>query len=284
MGDPMTTSDAKLIQTLQERVKELEYLAASHEREVRAEHAAAEAARRAQSESLRKLRDMEHLRDDLVKMIVHDLRGLLLVVLANLDFVRDQLVGEQRADIEEAIKAANEVKRLATTLLDVNRLEEGGMPIALAPCDLGKLIRQSAQSLRVLDTTRTIDVEAVETVEAFGPLRANCDAELMRRVVDNLIGNALKHTPSGGTVQVTAGRANGRVRLAVRDDGPGIPEDVMVRIFDKFGWMKPGVPRSYHSGGLGLAFCKLAIEAHGGTIEASNGVPRGAVFTVEIPA
>lgn len=280
----MTTSEAELIRTLHERIKELEYLAASHEREVRAEHAAAEAARRAQTESLRKLREMEHLRDDLVKMIVHDLRGLLVVVLANLEFVRDQVQGAPQADIEEAIKAADEVKRLTNTLLDVNRLEEGRMPLTYAPCDLGKLIRQSAQSLRVLDSSRTIDVEAVKTIEAFGPLRANCDADVMRRVIDNLIGNALKHTPTGGTVQVTAERANGRVRVAVRDDGPGIPEDVMVRIFDKFGWMKPGVPRSYHSGGLGLAFCKLAVEAHGGTIAASNAVPRGALFTVEIPA
>jgi two-component system sensor histidine kinase/response regulator len=276
--------DAMLVQQLRERVRELEYLAQSHEREVRAEHAAAEAARRAQTESLRKLRELEHLRDDLVKMIVHDLRGLLLVVLANLDFVRDKLVGEPRSDIEEAIKAATEVKRLANTLLDVNRLEEGGMPIALAPCDLGKLIRESAQALRVLDSSRSIDVEAVKTIEAFGPLRARCDAELMRRVMDNLIGNAIKHTPEGGTVQVTAERVNARVRVAVRDDGPGIPEDVMTRIFDKFGWIKPGVPKSYHSAGLGLAFCKLVIEAHGGTIEASNAVPRGALFTVEIPA
>jgi two-component system sensor histidine kinase/response regulator len=278
----VTTPDDEL-KALRDRVRELEHLAASHEREVRAEHAAAETARRAQTESLKKLRELEHLRDDLVKMIVHDLRGLLVVVLANLDFVRVQVSGEALGDIDEAIRAANEVQRLANTLLDVNQLEEGAMPIALAPCDLGKLIRQSAQSVRVLDSSVSIDLEALATMEAFGPLRARCDAELMRRVMDNLIGNAIKHTPAGGTVQVTVGRANGRIRVAVRDDGPGIPEDVMVRIFDKFGWIKPGVPRSYHSAGLGLAFCKLALEAHGGSIEASNATPRGAVFTVEIP-
>jgi two-component system sensor histidine kinase/response regulator len=282
--NPVAKSDAELIETLQARVRELEYLVASHDREVRAEHAAAEAARRAQTESLRKLRETEHLRDDLVKMIVYDLRGLLLVVLANMEFVRDQVQGQPRADLDEAIKAANEVKRLANTLLDVNQLEGGGMPIALAPCDLGKLITESAQSLRLLEPTRTIDIGAVTTVQAFAPLRAKCDAELMRRVIDNLIINAVKHTPAGGTVRVTAERANDMVRVAVHDGGPGIPDDVMVRIFDKFGWIKPGVPRSYHSAGLGLAFCKLAIEAHGGTIVASNSTPRGAVFTVEIPA
>jgi two-component system sensor histidine kinase/response regulator len=279
----VTKSDAQELRSLRERVKELEALAVSHDREVRAEHAAAEAARRAQTESLKKLREMELLRDDLVKMIVNDLRGALLVVLANLEFVREQVKGAPRDDIEAAIKAADEVQRLANTLLDVNRLEEGRMPIALAPCDVGKLIRQSAQTLRVLEPARTIDVEAVLTIEAFAPLRANCDADLMRRVIDNLILNALKHTPAGGTVQVTAGRVDGRLRISVRDDGPGIPGELMVRIFDKFGWMKPGVPRSYHSGGLGLAFCKLAIEAHGGTIDASNAAPRGAMFTLEIP-
>jgi two-component system sensor histidine kinase/response regulator len=230
------------------------------------------------SASLAKLQELEGLRDDLVKMIVHDMRGLLLVVMANLEFAREGVEGQPRADIEDALGAAGAVNKMANTLLDVSRLEEGKMPLTLVPCDLTDLLASAAKALGALDTSRTL------FVATSAPLIAACDAELIRRVIDNLVGNAIKHTPSGGTMRLEATRANGLVRVAISDQGPGVPAEASRRIFEKFGSTRKRGENAMHSAGLGLAFCKLAVEAHGGTIGVEPAEPRGSVFAFEIPA
>ena len=113
---------------------------------------------------------------------------------------------------------------------------------------------------RSFDRARTVEVVAEATV------MASCDADLIRRVLENLISNAIKHTPSGGKVVIGVAAAGDRVRFTVQDAGPGIPVEARSRIFEKFGAMSARSDRSYHSVGLGLAFSKLAVEAHGGTI------------------
>jgi PAS domain S-box-containing protein len=277
---PFLDEERALLDSVAEMiVAHVDSMRSRHELEVLVARRTAElqAASESLSASLAKLQELEGLRDDLVKMIVHDMRGLLLVVLANLELARVEVEGQPKSDIDDAMGAAQEVNKMANTLLDVSRLEEGKMPITLAPCDLAALSGTAAVALRALDATRTIEVSPSP------PVFATCDAGLMRRVLDNLIGNAIKHTPEGGRVRVQAERAGVRVRVAVQDDGPGVPAERLPRIFDKFGWTKPGGTKTMHSAGLGLAFCKLAVEAHGGSIAVANASPRGAVFTIELP-
>jgi signal transduction histidine kinase len=110
------------------------------------------------------------------------------------------------------------------------------------------------------------------------PVQVEADAELLRRVLQNLIGNALKFTPAGGHVSVEIACAGNRARLSVRDDGPGIPAELEPRLFQEFAaGDQPG-----RGSGLGLAFCRLAVEAHGGTLVAERGETGGAVFRVEL--
>ena len=233
--------------------------------------------RQALSESLARLQQMEQLRDDLVKMIVHDLRGLLTVVLANLELARPDISGEPGEDVDSAMKAAKAATQMSNTLLDVSRMEEGKMPLVLKPCDLVAIAQESKDSLGALDATRTI------TIASPAAVMATCDRDLIRRVIDNLVSNAVKHTPSGGRIAIELTPGPARTRVAVSDDGRGVPEELRGRLFEKFAGVHTRDRKASHSAGLGLAFCKLAVEAHGGTISVAAATPRGSIFAFELP-
>src|SRR5579862_3520464 len=134
--------------------------------------------RQALAESLVRLQELETLRDDLVKMIVHDMRGLLTVVLANLEIARPEISGEPAEEVDAAIQAARAVTQMSNTLLDVSRLEEGKMPLALEPFDLVVIAQESRDTLAALDTSRTIEIASP------GAVMATCDRDLIRRVID----------------------------------------------------------------------------------------------------
>jgi len=119
-------------------------------------------------------------------------------------------------------------------------------------------------------------------VDSAGPVTASCDAGIARRILQNLVSNALKHTPSGSAVRIIATEMGDKVRVSVIDHGAGVPMEARAKIFEKFGAVQARNARSYHSVGLGLAFCKLAVEAHGGRIGVDSNEPNGSVFWFEI--
>jgi signal transduction histidine kinase len=164
---------------------------------------------------------------------------------------------------------------MANTALDVSRLEDGKMPVNPAPADIATLAVEAARTFGALDTTRTIRCTAA------GSVMATCDGDLVRRVIENLVSNAVKHTPAGGHVTVDVRVDDGQLRVAVQDDGSGVPEEVRGTLFEKFAAASKG--SKFHSAGLGLAFCRLAVEAHGGTIRVDPATPHGSVFSFTIP-
>jgi signal transduction histidine kinase len=180
--------------------------------------------------------------------------------------------------VDDATSAVRRLSGMANTLLDVGRLEEGKMPIKKSPVDLAKMAGEVRATLGAIEAERVIDVVSA------GPAIATCDAELVRRVLENLVSNGIKHTPQGGRLSIEVKPLEGRVRIAVQDEGAGVPVEARQRIFEKFGSVAVRKDRSYHSVGLGLAFCKLAIEAHGGTIGVEDAVPHGSIFAFELPA
>jgi signal transduction histidine kinase len=227
------------------------------------------------AESLEQLRALEQVRDNLVQMIIHDQRGLLTVVMANLEFAQAGLTGQPAADVAEALRAAEAIERMANTVLDVSRLREEKMPLHRVPTDVAALASETARTYRALGPSRSIDCGAKSAVIA------TCDADLIRRVIENLVSNALKHAPSGGRVNVDVQATAGGCHVAVQDDGPGIPQDIRDTLFDKFTSARRG--SKYHSAGIGLAFCRLAVEAHGGAISVQAAAPRGTIFSFTIP-
>ena len=235
-------------------------------------------ARRQLSAQLEQLRSLERLRDDLVHMIVHDMRSPLTVLIGRLELLKPHVANGPGKTLDTALRSAVALNRMADTLLDVSRLEDGKMPVHRTPCDLSKLAADVRASFAAVEPDRVIDLDCPE------PVTATCDPGLVQRVLENLVSNGVKHTPSGGRLRIAATALPGRARLTVQDEGEGVPPEARERIFEKFGNVAARKSRSYHSAGLGLAFCKLAIQAHGGTIGVDSATPQGSLFWVELPS
>ncbi|MEO7457907.1 MAG: HAMP domain-containing sensor histidine kinase, partial [Gemmatimonadaceae bacterium] len=218
--------------------------------------------------------------EDLVNMFVHDMRSPLTVVMARLDMLRSDVASDSEAaeHADAAMTEAIHLNRMANNLLDVSRLEGTRLVLRRTPSNVSDLARNVAHALAPLDPSRHIEVRAGE------PVTCECDAELLRRITENLVSNALKHTEPGGHVVVDVSSAHACVRIAVEDDGPGIPETERTQIFERYSAKGLRARNGQHSVGLGLAFCKLATAAHGGRIWVEAVTPHGSRFVVELPA
>jgi len=244
-------------------------------------HVALRQAQVALAESNTHLRALEQLRDDMVQMIVHDMRSPLTALLLRLRFLGSPpatLSEQQAEDLRAAIQSAQALTRMTDDLLDVSRLEEGRMPVERSVCDLTRMARDVCAALAAMDRERSIDVESA------GAIEATCDGGLVRRIMENLVSNGIRHTPAGSRLRVSIASADGRVRVAVHDEGDGVPQEARARIFEKFGTLETRHERIYPSFGVGLAFCKLAVEAQGGTIGLDSREPIGSTFWFELPA
>lgn len=226
-------------------------------------------------QSFEKLKELEGLRDNLTHMIIHDLRSPLTAVVGFLDLLRTiaakKLDAEEVRFIEIASISAATLQEMISSLLDVNRLEAGEMPLDMQPADLRKIITAATDPFLALVGNRlllrALPAEAVEL---------RCDAELVQRVVANLVNNAIKFTPEGGQIRVAIALEDDRVKVSIADTGVGIPAEHHGLIFEKFGQIEGRKHR--HSTGLGLTFCKLAIEAQGGEIGVESSLGKGTTF------
>ncbi len=243
-------------------------------------HIALRRAQKKLAENYERLRELEKVRDHLVQLIVHDMRSPLAVIMGNLEFTRMQIEDGHAPEASESLDAATrglrQLANMTNDLLDVSKMEEGKMSLNLESCEVTALARDVAAGISILDPTRII------TVEQGNPITISSDAGILRRILQNLLSNAVKHTPSGAAVRVTAIECGNMVRVSVIDRGPGVPISARQKIFEKFGAVEARADRKYHSVGLGLAFCKLAVEAHGGRIGVDSGEQGGSVFWFEM--
>ena len=168
---------------------------------------------------------------------------------------------------------------MTNDLLDVSRLEEGKMPIERAVWDLTQMASDVRAALAAIDRERPIDIESAGA-RARRPATAASSAGSWR--TSSATGSGTRPPAAGCAFPSPA--HDGRVRVAVHDQGRGVPPEAREKIFEKFGTVEARHERTYHSVGLGLAFCKLAIEAQGGTIGVDSGVPAGSTFWFELPA
>lgn len=218
-------------------------------------------------------------KDDIVNMFVHDMRSPLTVIMANLSMLRSDIADRPRITehADAAIAEAVRINLMANNLLDIRRLETSHLQLQRAPVDVAHIARSVARALTALDPQRHIDVRARM------PVVCECDAALLRRVLENLVSNAIKHTAAGGSVTIEVASEPACVRLSVQDEGPGVPTEARERIFERYSAAGLTAKTGAHSVGLGLAFCKLAVRAHGGEIWVEDGVPRGSRFVVQLP-
>ncbi|HEY8176213.1 MAG TPA: PAS domain-containing protein, partial [Gemmatimonadaceae bacterium] len=220
------------------------------------------AARDAQGRSLRvhgvhidisETKRLEALRDSLTHMIVHDLRAPLNAILMSLELLGDASVAEAKKQeiVRRGLASTQMLMQMISTLLDVNKMEAGEMPLNRAEGDLREAVTGALVTLSGLVADRKIIVERDDA-----PVMASFDRDVMVRVVSNLLGNALKFTPKAGTITLRVGRRRNGACIEVVDTGRGIPAEFHARIFEKFGQVED---RQYLGTGLGLAFCKLAL-------------------------
>jgi PAS domain S-box-containing protein len=228
-------------------------------------------------------RRTEELQESLTHMMVHDLRNPLFGISANLQLAAagagDALPGDARECLADALAFSKEMGEMISSVLDVHRLEAGELPLSPVECDLAALAGKAVAMLAPLARERRL-----ELLWSPAPLKARCDPELIERVIANLVRNAVEATPSGGRIAVTGGTGNGKVKIAVADNGPGIPGEYHALIFDKFGQVRTGITTKRRSAGLGLTFCKLVVEAHGGRIGVESEVGQGSTFWFELAA
>jgi NtrC-family two-component system sensor histidine kinase KinB len=225
-------------------------------------------------------RQLNLMREDLTNTMVHDLRNPATVVLGALDLLEAEDLTETQREISEvAYQGGQRLLTLINAILDVNRLESGQMPLEREPVRLDIIVAEIAEMEQVLAREKGLALE--NCVPPDLPL-VSVDVELLRRVLQNLIGNAIKFTPAGGNITLGAQIDPAHPQymiVTVKDTGPGISPDLQARLFQKF---VSGRVRGRGSG-LGLAFCRLVVEAHGGHIWVESTQGGGAAFHFTLP-
>jgi two-component system sensor histidine kinase/response regulator len=234
--------------------------------------------------ALRKERDelvrLQAQKELLTALLVHDLKNPLSSVMANSEFVLDSTApGDHRDALADVLSSAETMHRMVMNLLDISRAEDGALTAALEEIDIAALLSTLELQARHRLVARR---QRLELKSPAGPQRIWADAALLTRVLQNLLDNSMKYTPSGGTLGIETETEGTTFRIQVCDTGRGIPPEQRERIFEKYGQVEGhAIERS--SLGLGLVSCRLAIAAHGGKIWVEDNSPSGSKFVVELP-
>ena len=254
------------------------------ERVIRAQRAALRA-------SNQELRELQSLKDDLTNMIVHDLKNPITSVMGYLKLVlrpksREALSDVQVQMLENAHASSQRMLDMTMNLLDISRMEEGKLDLKREPVDLAVMISEIVQrfDLSIREGQRQVNVDIDPELPSVP-----ADREILRRIITNLFSNALKHTESGGHIILraieteTAMEGQEAIRVSIEDDGEGIPPAAIPHLFEKFSQVREKQLGSKTDTGLGLAFCKLAVESHGGDIGVESTVGEGSTFYFTLP-
>lgn len=234
--------------------------------------------------SYRKLRELEKVRDDLMKMIVHDLKSPLTSVLATLEMLGDGDFGAlgdpQRVAIGDAEGKAEDLLALIEDILEVARIEEAAVSLSYSPIApaafLAELVHEWSHRFQQENTRASLNVD--DETPIF-----EADKALIKRVFSNLIQNAVTHSSTPIDLILGARKMPDGILFTVTDNGPGIPPEYHEVIFRKFGQVAgPNAPR-VRSSGLGLTFCKLVVDLHGGMIWVKSREGEGSSFYVQLP-
>lgn len=218
-------------------------------------------------------------RDDLLAGVAHDLRNPLAAIIAG-GFVLDRLVlPDHGTRVVQAVRAAAQrMKRLTDDLLDLGRLESSCSYLILAPVPLNALLEQVSDQAATIAESRHLHL----TLRPLAPdAAARCDRDRVLQVIENLVCNALKFTPPGGSVELSAANTAEHVEISVRDTGPGIESGALAHIFDRY-WQQS---RGAASGGvgLGLSLASAIVTAHGGLMRVTSTLGQGSAFTFTLP-
>ena len=232
--------------------------------------------------ALENLRELEILRDSLVGMIVHDLRSPLTGILGYAEFLESDLLENGQPQMAEhaaqICASAKSLQHMITTLLDISRMEARQMPLNPAATDLRSVVSAALSSLGGLLRQAQVVPDLPDS-----PVLAYCDPDATRRIIENLVANAIKFSGKCGEIRIRLEHQDTHLKVTVQDHGAGIPHEYRSKIFEKFGQVSSRIEGRKFSTGLGLTFCKLAAEAQGGQIGLDSEVGLGSTFWFTLP-
>ncbi|EKD27735.1 MAG: Sensor protein [uncultured bacterium] len=236
--------------------------------------------------SYKKLKKLEKLKDSLVHMIVHDLNNPLAAISGRLQLLEmdlgDEITPKVKKNLDMTVLAVNDLTEMINSILDINRMEDDNIKLKYRNFNLHETVNEVATQMKVIadKEKKILTLEADES-----HLDISADRDIIKRIIINLLYNAFKFTPSGGFICIkTYFKQNeDSFYVQIKDNGTGIPEEYVDKIFDKFVQVEENKPKKMLGHGLGLAFCKLAVEAHGGKIWAKSELGKGSTFTFTIP-
>lgn len=226
---------------------------------------------------------MDRMKDELISIVSHELRTPLTSIRGSLGLAAGGVLGDipekARAMINLALKNTERLTILVNRILDIEKATAGTLELELARMDLGDLVKDVVEANAGLAEEFKVTFELGEKVVA--PVVA--DGERISQVVANLLSNAAKFSPAGGTVRISVGAADGLARVRVADEGPGIPMEFQERLFDKFAQADSSDTRRTAGSGLGLYISKAIIEKHGGRIGFDTVSESGTTFYFTLP-
>ncbi len=226
------------------------------------------------------LESLEQLRKDLVANVSHELKTPITALRAHLENLLDGVEQPDPETVQVMLAQADRLGRLVDQLLDLSRLESGDVPLDRQPLALEPLVAEVVSEIQVAGSGRGVQVGCVVPPD-LPPVWA--DRERIHQVLFNLLDNAVRFTPAGGRVKVSASRHNGVCEVSVEDTGPGIEPEHLPRLFERFYRADPARSSKQGGTGIGLAIARSVVEAHGGHIRAQSEPGRGSVFTFDLP-
>jgi signal transduction histidine kinase len=224
-------------------------------------------------------RERDRLKDFVAEMS-HELRTPLTALSTFNELLLDGADADPAARREFLLNAGQQIRRmqqLTENLLQLSRLDAGLLPLEIVPADLREVVGEAVERLEATAAIKGVTIDCRLPAE---PVKAHCDASRLEQVIDNLAGNAIKYSPPGSTVRLALAEQDGWGRLTVSDEGPGIAEEDVPKLFQRF-YRGKNQAADEPGSGLGLAVVRAIVEAHGGTVAVTN--PARAEFTVTLP-
>jgi signal transduction histidine kinase len=225
------------------------------------------------------LESLERLRRDLVANVSHELKTPIAALRAHLENLLDGVEEPKRETLQVMLEQSERLSRLVEEVLDLSRLESGGVTLTMEPVRLAPLVRQVGREIQIGREKSILFHNEVPS--ELPPVRA--DSERLHQVLFNLLDNAFRFTPAGGSVTVSAARVDGSCEVTVDDTGPGIPEEHLPFVFERFYRVDSARSRGDGGTGIGLTIVRTVVEAHGGHIWAERREEGGSRFRFELP-
>lgn len=226
------------------------------------------------------LAELQRFKDEMSTTVVHDLKNPLSVILTNLAWTFEELEKappeELRDALDDSLHAGRRMLRLLTNLVDVTRSDARQLHLQRVPTSLGRVLQSLARQRRVIAQSRDIRLE----IEVRDDVEAAIDADMVTRALENIVDNALRYTPSSGRIVGRVERVGDSAVVSIGNDGPPIPVAARASIFEKYGQAGPAGRMNL---GLGLYFCRLTAEAHGGTLTLDATAELPTIFRLTVP-